>query len=173
MNHRIRVCFGLVMPKKLCEEVEVDETFVGGKNRNRHANKKVQNSRSRSFKDKTPVLGMLQRGGMVVCQVVHNTSYKALTPPIIKTIKLRTTLYSDEWSGYNVISKFYQHYIVDHDRRQYVDGNAYTNTIEGFWGILKFAFWYFNTLFIYWSKFYHGSTFGTSCYIIFINKSFL
>lgn len=137
MNHRIRVCVGLVMPKKLCGEVEVDETFVGGKNRNRHANKKVRNSRGRSFKDKTPVLGMLQRGGMVVCQVVRNTSYKALTPPIIKTIKLRTTLYSDEWSGYNVISKFYRHYIVDHGRGQYVDGNAYTNTIEGFWGILK------------------------------------
>ncbi len=39
--------------------------------------------------------------------------------------------------------------------------------------ILKFAFWYFNTLFICWSKFYHGSAFGTFCYIIFINKSFL
>lgn len=83
------------MPKKLCGEVEVDETFVGGKNRSCHANKKVRNSRGRSFKDKTPVLGMLQWGGMVVCQVARNTSYKALTLPIIKTIKLRQRCNND------------------------------------------------------------------------------
>ena len=70
MLHRIRECFFCENDYKLDGEVELDETFVGGKNKNRHKNKKVRHSQGRSFKDKTPVLGMLQRGGKVVCRVV-------------------------------------------------------------------------------------------------------
>lgn len=84
MNHRIRECFGIVMEEKLDGEVELDETFVGGKNKNRHRNKKVKNSQGRSFKDKVPVMGMLQRGGKIVCKVVRDTSYKSLTAPIFE-----------------------------------------------------------------------------------------
>ena len=80
---------------------------------------------------------MLQRHGEVVCQVVRDTSSKLLTLPILKTVKRTATLFSDEWGGYNTVSKKYKHYIVDHSRGQYVNGNAYTNTIEGFWSILK------------------------------------
>ena len=59
MLHRIRECFYCENDHKLDGGVELDETFVGGKNKNRHANKKIKNSQGRSFKDKTPVLGML------------------------------------------------------------------------------------------------------------------
>jgi transposase-like protein len=135
LNQRIRECF--INEEKLSGEVALDETFVGGKNKNRHWDKKVKNSQGRSFKDKVPVLGMLQRNGKVVCRVLKDTSYKSLTAPIIRTVKRGSTLFSDEWGGYRVVDKVYEHYIVDHSRKQYVDGNAYTNTIEGFWGIMK------------------------------------
>lgn len=70
---KIRKTFQVVQYEKLDGEVELDETFVGGKNKNRHANKKVGKCQGRCFKDKIPVMGMLQRGGKVVCKVVHDT----------------------------------------------------------------------------------------------------
>lgn len=137
MSQRIREAFNIALEEKLDGEVELDETFVGGKNKNRHKNKRVKNSQGRSFKDKVPVMGMLQRGGKVVCKVIPNTSYKSLTVPILRNVKRTATLYSDEWQGYKTISKLYNHYIVDHGHGQYVNGNAYTNNIEGFWSIMK------------------------------------
>ena len=137
MSQRIREAFNIALEEKLDGEVELDETFVGGKNKNRHKNKRVKNSQGRSFKDKVPVMGMLQRGGKVVCMVVRNTSYKSLTVPILRNVKRTATIYSDEWQGYKTIHKLYKHYIVDHGHGQYVYGNAYTNNIEGFWSILK------------------------------------
>lgn len=134
LTHRIRECFKPNLTEKLTGEVELDETFVGGKNKNRHWNKKFKKCQGRSFKDKVPVMGMLQRGGRVVCKVVKNTSYKQLTAPILRTVSRTATLYSDEWQGYKVVQKVYKHYIVDHGHGIYVDGGAYTNTIEGFWG---------------------------------------
>ena len=133
MNQRIRVAFNIAIEEKFDGEVELDETFVGGKNKNRHKNKKVKNSQGRSFKDKTPVMGILQRGGKVVCKVVKNTSYKQLTVPVLRQVSRTATVYSDEWQGYKTISKLYNHHIVDHGHGIYVSGGAYTNTIEAFW----------------------------------------
>ena len=56
---------------------------------------------------------------------------------ILRNVKRIATLYSDEWQGYKTVHKLYKHYIVDHGHGQYVNGNAYTNNIEGFWSILK------------------------------------
>lgn len=120
--------------QKLDGEVELDETFVGGKNHNRHKNKKVPKCQGRSFKDKVPVMGMLQRGGAVICKVVNDTSVKSLTPPILKSIARTATLFTDEWCGYDLVRKLYKTEVVDHGKGQYVDGDAYTNSIEGFWG---------------------------------------
>ena len=119
-------------------EVECDETFVGGKNKNRHWDKKVKNAQGRSFKDKTPVFGMLQRKGDAITRVVENTSQKELTPKILEFVKRDyTVLYTDEWLGYNAVDKMFYHYSVDHGKGKYVDGRIYTNTIEGFWSIFK------------------------------------
>ena len=137
MGQRIRENFKIVMDEKLEGEVELDETFVGGKNKNRHRNKKVKKCQGRSFKDKTPVMGMLERGGKVVCKVVRDTSYKSLTVPILRAVDRSATLFSDEWVGYKTIDKLYEHYIVDHGHGQYVDEDAYTNNLEGFWSIAK------------------------------------
>ena len=107
MLQRIRENFGMETTEKFSGEVELDETFVGGKNKNRHKNKKVKNSQGRSFKDKTPVMGILERGGCVVCKVVKNTTYKQLTVPVLCKVERTATLYIDEWQGYKTISKLY------------------------------------------------------------------
>lgn len=133
MTQRIRQSLKQDPNEKFDGEVELDETFVGGKNKNRHWNKKVRNSQGRSFKDKVPVMGILQRDGKVFCQIVKSTSYKQLTAPILRKVKRTATLYSDEWQGYKVVNKVYNHHVVDHGHGIYVSGGAYTNTIEAFW----------------------------------------
>ena len=131
---KIRTTFHAVHREKLEGEVELDETFVGGKNKNRHRNKKAKRCQGRSFKDKVPVMGMLQRNGKVVCKVVRDTTAKSLTAPILKTVKKGTTLFTDERDGYKTVRKIYRTKIVDHGKGLYASGDAYTNTIEGFWG---------------------------------------
>lgn len=124
---------------KLEGEVELDETFVGGKNKNRHSKNKIKNARGRSHLDKEPVMGLLQRdpnggGQKVICFQVKNTSWKPLTRHIITNVKRDVTLYMDEWSGYNVVQRIYKHSVVNHGHGIYVEnGGAYTNTIEAFW----------------------------------------
>lgn len=136
--HKIRTCLICRNRGILSGEVECDETFVGGKNKNRHKDKKVKNSQGRSCKDKTPVFGMLQRKGDVITRVVENTSQKELTPKILEFVdRSHTVLYTDEWQGYNAVAKMFYHYCVDHGKGKYVDGRVYTNTLEGFWSILK------------------------------------
>ena len=138
MLQRIRLCYECLEEKeKLDGEVELDETFVGDKNKNRHWDKKVKNSQGRSFKDKTPVLGMLQHGGKVICRVVRSTSEKDITTHILQHVHKNAVVYTDEWKGYRTVWQNYCCFVVDHGKGQYVDGIAYTNTIDGFWSILK------------------------------------
>lgn len=137
MLHRIRKLLTEIAPEKIEDVVEVDETFVGGKNKNRHYDKKVKNSQGRSFKDKTPVLGILQRGGRIICKVVPDTKAATIQPLLREIIKPGSTVYSDEWWAYQGLSNAYHHEIVDHGRGQYKNGDACTNSIEGFWGIFK------------------------------------
>ncbi|MDR2920524.1 MAG: IS1595 family transposase [Tannerella sp.] len=137
MLQRIRVYLICMNKGVLKEEVEADETFVGGKNKNRHKDKKVKQSQGRSFKDKTPVLGMLQRKGNVIARVVKDTSQNELTPKILEHVDRNAILYTDEWHGYNIVNKLYEHYNVDHSKGIYGIGNICTNAIEGFWTLIK------------------------------------
>lgn len=137
MLQRIRKCFGIENDNDLDNAVEVDETYVGGKNKNRHADKKVKNSQGRSAKDKTPILGMVERQGKLNARTVDNVQAETLTSEIIKNVKETANLFTDEWLGYKDISKIYDHSIVKHNAKEYVNGKIYTNTIEGFWSLLK------------------------------------
>ena len=140
MLQRIRACFGGFPDEQLENEIEIDETFVGGKNKNRHANKKVPQSQGRSFKDKTPVLGILQRDGKLIATVIENTSKTVVQPIVLNTVKEGSTVITDEWSAYHGLSVVYDHHIVNHAAKEYVNidnRNIHSNTIEGFWSLFK------------------------------------
>lgn len=136
MEHRIRNCMKDT-ETMLSGVVECDESFFGGKNKNRHRDKKVPKSTGRCHIDKTPVLGLVQRGGKLVGQVIPDTGQKSITPIILDRVSKDAKLYTDEWHGYNKVDKLYQREFVDHGKKQYVNGDVTTNTIEGFWGIIK------------------------------------
>ena len=137
MLQRIRNCFGFDNIGELDNEVEVDETFIGGKNKNRHSSKKVKESQGRSVKDKTPVVGMLERQGKLIARQIEDTKLETLTTEIIKNVKHSASVFTDEWLGYNAISRIYDHSVIKHNANEYVKGNIHTNTIEGFWSLLK------------------------------------
>lgn len=137
MLQRIRNC---IHPenKEMSGVIEADETFIGGKNKNRHSDKKIKNSQGRSFIDKTPVFGMLDRIKKKIKLFVIPTTSKNHIQPIIRYyVNKGSRFYSDEWKAYKGLSNEYDHRIIDHSKYQYVDGHVHTNTIEGFWSILK------------------------------------
>ena len=136
MLQRIRNCFGMDDDTTLSNEVEVDETYVGGKNKNRHAKKKTKNAQGRSNKDKAPVVGLVERGGKLVAKKVDDVKTKTLTKEVVSLVN-NATVYTDEWVGYNMLKKIYKHEIVKHGQGEFVSGKAHTNTIEGFWSLLK------------------------------------
>src|SRR5947209_6406739 len=85
--------------------IELDETLVGGSNPNRHRDKKFPNCQGRSYVDKTPVLGILERGGYLILVVVPDTKLRTLEPIINAHVKVGSTIYTDELYRY---SKLYR-----------------------------------------------------------------
>ena len=136
MLQRIRNCFGFDNDNDLSNEVEVDETDVGGKNKNKHNAKKIEGTQGRSIKDKAPVFGMIERGGKLNAKCVDDVTIRTLTTEIVRYVN-NATVYSDEWLGYNALKRIYDHQFIKHGAGQYVNGRVHTNTIEGFWSLLK------------------------------------
>lgn len=145
MLTKIRAYMNVFNNGSLSGEVEIDETFVGGKNKNRHADKKVKNSQGRSFKDKVPVFGMLQRNGNMVAKVVDNTKSLTLEPYIKNYVKEESVIYTDGWD-YGGLNESYIQRSVDHGSHFYgttfvsSDGELIkvsTNKIENAWSHLK------------------------------------
>lgn len=142
INHRLRTMLTETAPELLGgggEIVEVDETFVGGKNKNRHAKKKVKNSQGRSQEDKTAVVGLLQRDGKVKTFVVKDTSKETLHNLMVANVAPQAVLITDAYNSYKGADKFVsEHITVKHTEGCYVtEGHKHTNGIEGFWSLLK------------------------------------
>ena len=132
MLQRIRNCFGIDIDK-LEGEVEIDETFVGGKETNKHFNKKKPENKE----VKSPVIGMVERGGNLIAKQLNDIKSKTLSNEIISNISKNAQLYTDEYVGYKAIERIYSHYAVKHSAGEYVNGRVHTNTIEGFWSLLE------------------------------------
>lgn len=137
MLHRIREMLRDKAPELLEGDVETDETFIGGKDGWKHKDKKVPNSRGRSTKAKTPVHGMVERGGKTRFAVVENTKADTLQSEIVPNVKPGSTVHSDEWIGYRGLSGLYDHEVIEHGAGEYVryekDKTVHTNTIENRW----------------------------------------
>lgn len=122
-------------------EVECDEAYIGGREKNKHESKRTEGTQGRSTKTKTPVFGMVERGGTLVAKKVQNTQGNTLSPIIRKFVKPGSRIYTDEYIGYHSLyDSEYTHAIVHHNAKEFVVGKAYTNNIEGFWGLFKRSF---------------------------------
>lgn len=125
----MRIRNAMVQQKELLQGVvEMDETYVGGKRKG---------PRGRGALGKTPVVGMVARGGKIVAKKVFKVDARILTALVREKVQVEeTTMMTDEFRGYSKLKHFISHKTINHSR-WYVDGDTHTNTIEGFWSLLK------------------------------------
>ena len=137
--HKIRGLYGITDAIALDGEVEMDEMYLGGREINKHESKKTEGTQGRSTKTKTPIFGMIQRGGNVVAMKVDDTKGATLMPIVSQFVESGATTYTDEANIYHKLSENgYEHLFVNHSQREYVRANdIHTNGIEGFWAHFK------------------------------------
>ena len=115
---------------RLSGEIEVDESYFGAR--------RVRGKRGRGAAGKTPVFGLLKRGGKVFVTVVASCSRAALMPIIEGKVLEGSTIYSDGWKAYDgLILNGYDHYRVFHSKNEFVRGKSHINGIEAFWSFAK------------------------------------
>jgi len=135
----VRQIFMKDIPEVFSGIVEIDETYIGGQWRNKKKFQKgVGVKRGRGCL-KTPVFGILCRGGMVWAKVVPDVEAETLMPLIRCRVKRGSVICSDTWKSYTgIAAKGYVHRLVEHSKGEYIDkkGN-HINGLEGFWGYLK------------------------------------
>jgi len=134
--HRVRLAVQSGSFEKLCGEVEVDETFIGGKARNMHKAKREEKIQGRGAQGKEIVFGMVERGGDVRVMHVEKRQKKELQGAIRENVAAGAAIFSDELLSYDGLESDYQHSVINH-AVEYVNENVHTNTMENFWSLLK------------------------------------
>ena len=136
MCHRIRYAMQDKNPLALSGTIEADETYIGGKAKNMHKARREAVIKGRGAVGKTPLVGMVERGGRVRTQVMQPTRDN-LEAFLLKNMDTNASrLMTDEASGYDRIGAHLPHSVIRHSS-EYVRGEVYTNTIESYWATLK------------------------------------
>ncbi len=140
MDHRIRLAFHGAAHEQFSGDVEADESFIGGKARNMHKHIRARKITGTGGKDKTAVMGILERGkdgkpSQVRTKVIPNRKKSAIQAEVRKHVQAGSSLYSDALKSYDGLTEF-EHGVVDH-AVQYVNGKIHTNGLENFWSLLK------------------------------------
>ena len=140
MQQRIRAAMASDQAPMLAGIVEADETYVGGKPRKSNRKDDEPKPRGRGT-DKTPIIGAVERDGNVIAQVADDLSGKGVLNFIQHAVKTEdSVLITDEYKAYNAVRSIMPHATINH-QRAYSENGIHTNTIEGFWALLKRA-WY-------------------------------
>lgn len=126
MAHRIRIAMMEGETSPLTGIVEADEAYIGGRRRS-----------SNRFKNKTPLLGVVERGGRVRIEVADSATATTAMPFLKANVAVGSVLHTDESGIYNRAHRIYNHHKVKHSDYEFVRESDYTNTIEGVWGLLK------------------------------------
>jgi transposase-like protein len=139
MLHRIRLAQQGKQGGKLGGSgngVEIDETFIGGKARNMHKSKRARVITGTGGKDKTVVMGMLERGGNVRAMVVDTRRKKELQSNIHEHVEAGAAIFTDELRSYDGLEDSFKHQVINH-AVEYANGNVHTNGMENFWSLVK------------------------------------
>jgi transposase-like protein len=135
MLQRIRHAMHTGTFNKLSGQIEADETFIGGKARNMHSDKRAKKITGRGPIGKTIVAGILERGGNVHATVVPTRKKGVLHSEIREHVLAGSAIFTDELKSYEGLDDF-QHEVINH-AVAYVDGDVHTNGMENFWSLLK------------------------------------
>lgn len=139
MAHRIREAMAPLKASPLGGEgkiVEADTTYIGGKEKNKHRNKRTKGNIGGAGKE--IVHSLVERGGRVRSNHIANVSGKTLRPVVMKQVSRKSSLMTDTAGGYMDMGKeFARHEMVNHGAGEYVRGDAHSNTVEGYFSILK------------------------------------
>lgn len=136
LMHRIRLAMQTGTFEKLSGQVEVDETFIGGKARNMHKDKREQKIKGTGGSGKVAVMGLLDRHGDVRTKVIPDTKRETLHGEVKCHVESGSEVFTDAFRSYGGLSPEYVHQVIDHAEK-YVEGHVHTNGIENYWSLLK------------------------------------